>query len=184
MITRHILNTAAVLLLSPLIMAADSDANFVVSPRQVADALREAGRSVDADHVRFLSPVYARRQNASLELVSVGEWQDGTLKAEMRCADRSACLPFYVLLRDSLALPLAVSQRPARTSSPATSKTYDVHIGDPATLVFERKESRIVMHVICTQNGDRGQKIRVATRDRRRFYQAEVVEPGFLRGTL
>jgi hypothetical protein len=185
MITRHLFNTAAVLLLSPL-MAAESGAAFVVSPRQVADAMGEAGKPVGADRIHLLSPVRTRRPNASLELVRVGEWQDGTLKAEMRCADRSVCLPFYVLVRDSLTEPLVVNQRPAQSQAnfAAKPKTYDVRIGDPATLVFEREDSQIVMRVICVQNGDRGQRIRVATRDRRRFYEAEVVEPGFLRGTL
>jgi len=186
MITRHMLITTAVLafLLLPSTLAAES--GFVVSSSQVAEALREGGKAVDADHIHLLSPVRSRRPHAALKLMSVGEWQDGVMKAEMRCTNRSACLPFFVLVQDSAGLRDAVGRRPAQSlaSSPATAKTYDVHIGDPATLVLETKESRIVMRVICAQNGDRGQKIRVASRDHKRFYEAEVIEPGFLRGTL
>lgn len=175
-----------VFLLSPFTFAAESESGFAVSSSQVADAMREAGRPVNADRIRLLSSVRTRRPNATLQLVSVGEWQDDMHKAEMRCTDRSACLPFYVLVRDSLLASLAVSQRPDQLQGNpvVTPRTHDVHIGERATLVLERNESRIVMRVVCAQNGDRGQKIRVASPDRKRFYEAEVVEPGFLRGTL
>jgi flagella basal body P-ring formation protein FlgA len=38
--------------------------------------------------------------------------------------------------------------------------------------------------VICLQNGVRGQRIRVASKDHRRFFEGEVVGTGVLKGSL
>jgi len=160
--------------------------DFLVSSYQVAHAMHAAGVPVTTEGIEFLSSVRTRQPNAALKLINVGSWQDGILRAELRCAEPGECLPFYVLVHDSSTMPDLWSQSTAQTTTPVRGihKTYDVRIGDPATLVFEGRESRITVRVICAQNGDRGQKIRVASRDRKHFYQAEIVEPGLLKGIL
>lgn len=191
MTTRRVLPTFIVLLyvLPTLSLSARADARvagYVISAGQIVQALREGGLRVTADRIEILSSVRSRQPNASLRLIRAGEWQDGTLKAEIRCDERSACLPFYVLVHDATGVPDVVSRKPVcqAKSSLAVLKTHDVHVGDRAILIFEGNESRITVRVVCVQNGDRGQKIRVASRDRKHFYQAEIVEPGLLRGSF
>jgi len=202
MTTRRILSTIVVLMqmLPGLSLAARAETKnarfpetrfaetrFAVSPDQVARAMRAAGVAAAAERIDLLSPIQTRQPNAALRLISVKHWQGNTLKAELRCSDRKACLPFYVLLRDADSVPdLAVvhgSAEPQKSAS-ATPRAHDVHIGDPAILVFERQQSRITIRVICDQNGDRGQIIRVASSDRKHSYKAEVIEPGLLKGAL
>jgi len=177
----------ATLLLATLSRVARAEAGdgFAVTPGQVALAMRRAHVPADVGDVRFLSAVWARVPDPSLKLISIAKWETGTLKAELRCADRGACLPFYILLRDAgsaidvRTAPIHEEARPIRLPV-----RHAVHTGERAMLVFENGDSRIQMRVICAQNGDRGQKIRVASIDRKRFYQAEVVEPGLLKGIL
>jgi len=186
MIKRHIFIRTAILslLLSLLTATAESEEDFVVSRVQVAHAFDQAGRPVSAEQIQFLSSVHTRQPNAALKLIGFADWQDGLLKAEIGCVDHTTCLPFYVLVQDA-AIPALVHGTRTELGAPARSlKNYDVHVGETAVLTFEDSESRITMHVICVQNGDRGQKIKVASRDRKRFYEAEVIEPGFLRGIL
>ena len=176
---------AALLSAHVLTMRAEArDWDFVVSPGQVAHALGEAGVAAPAERIEFLSQVRTRHANEDLRLISVAEWQEGTLKAEMGCAERRDCLPFYVLVRDTAISPDLLNGRQAKSAeaTPASPKMHDVHKGDAAILFFESNDSRITMRVICMQNGDRGERIRVASADRKHFYQAEIIEPGLVKG--
>jgi len=186
---RHVMNRAGILaLLLPFSMlaAGEPTGSFVLSPSQVARAIREAGRQVNDDRVGFLSQVRTRQANPTLKVMSIHEWHDGVQKVEIRCVDRSVCLPFLVLVRDGAFVPDPANSSQAKLQKAFSTlpKRHDVRIGDPAILVFEGNDSRITMRVICAQDGDRGQKIRVASSDRKHFYEAEVIEPGFLKGNL
>ena len=192
MTTRKILSTIVILMqmLPGLPLAARAEtqnARFAVSPDQVAQAMRAAGIAAAAERIDFLSPIQTSQPNAALRLISIKPWQGNTLKAELRCSDSKACLPFYVLLRDADSVTdvavLHKSAEPQKSAS-ATPKTHDVHVGDAAILIFERQQSRITIRVICDQNGDRGQIIRVASADRKHSYKAEVIEPGLLKGAM
>lgn len=174
--------TAFALLLLSVMVRADSGER-VVSSRQVALALHTSGWHVDPDQVQFLFPVNTRQPNAALKLIRVDPWQDGLQKAEIRCVDASACLPFFILIHADH-LPATQDDNRVRPVGTSQSQHHDVHVGDAAVLIFERSESRITLQVICEQNGNRGQRIKVATRDRKHFYEAEIVGPGQLRGTL
>ncbi len=172
-------------LLLPL-LAPSARAGAVITRQQIAQAVRIAGLSPSPTDVELLSAVPARQANPALKLLSLRSWEEGKLKARLSCVDRSACLPFYVLIRAET--PLA-GANPAPslgqgTSAPATKTRYDVRRGDPAILVFETQNSRVTVRVTCAQNGRRGETIQVASQDRKRFYRAEVVQPGLLKGTL
>jgi hypothetical protein len=183
MIYRLKLKAAAVaLLLWPLLIRAEAGKEFAVSPDQVAVALRASGRQVRADQIRLLFSVRTRQPNAVLKLINMEPWQDGTQKAEIACANAGACLPFFVLIQSGEPA-VSTSHAAAEPVSASThSQSHDVHVGDVAVLTFEGNDSRITIQVVCVQAGDRGQRIKVASRDRKRFYQAEVVEPGVLKG--
>ena len=55
-----------------------------------------------------------------------------------------------------------------------------VHNGKDATLVFEGQNMRMIMPVLCLQNGVRGQRIRVISKDRKKVFLALVTGPGTL----
>jgi hypothetical protein len=180
---RRVLNTLVLLPLAwPLVAGADArDYRFVVSPEQVTRAMRASGVPVSVEQIELLSSVRSRQAEPSLRVVTVRQWQGNTRKAELRCTNGAACLPFYVLVRNSDA---EAQNSPRAQSNSAEIRAHDVHVGDPAVLIFERDQSRITIRVVCVQAGDRGQKIRVASRDRKKFYEGEVLQSGLLRGTL
>jgi hypothetical protein len=160
-----------------------------ISQRRVAGAITSAGVPVKAAQVEFLSEVSAA-EDVSLRIVSVNTWTDGTAKVRLRCRDNRECLPFYVLLRDAQTLGVRhVYQSPVRvaTDKSRAEKALSPRLvrgGDRATLILESSDLRINMSVICLESGTRGQQIRVASSDGRRFYKGEVVEEGVLKGNL
>lgn len=178
------------LMISAAATAQPRESRFSISSQRVAEALAAAGVRVTAGQVRFLSPVSATGNDSGLEVMNVATWTGDTRKAELRCHDRRACLPFYVLLASS-----GTADAHARTSgtgavpqdgaaSPTPSQQILMRDGDRATLVFEESALRITLPVICLQSGNRGQKIRVVSADHKRFFTAEIVESGLLRATL
>ena len=181
---RRILNTLIILPLAwPLVAgAAPLNSGFVISPAQVTRAMRASGVPVGVEQIELLSSVRSRLAEPSLRVVTVRQWQGDTLKAELRCTDSAACLPFYILVRNADgAAQNALQPRPYALRE---IRTHDVHAGDLAVLIFEGSQSRITIRVVCVQAGDRGQKIRVVSRDRKKFYEGEVLQSGLLRGTL
>jgi hypothetical protein len=156
-----------------------------ISAAPVVAALVSAGLGVAASQLQFLSHVDATGQTPTLLVASIESMNAGTAKVKLRCTDNRECIPFYVLVHDvkgpgALAKPfVANSQRPAVDSTRRL-----VRGGDRATLILETADSRISFPVICLQSGIRGERIRVASADRKRFYRAEVVAPGMLRGNL
>ena len=159
-----------------------SDSTFVVSPDQVARVLEHAGISATADRIQFLSTVRAKRPNTALRLRNADKWRESTLKVEIECADHRSCLPFYVLVSGTTAVPNITSAVGAHAPSSSTTHPL-IRVGDRALLVFDDLNSRITVRVICVQSGDRGQTIRVVSADRKRFYQAEVIQKALLKGT-
>jgi len=179
------------LMISAAATAQPRESRFAISSQRVAEALAAAGLQVSAGQVKFLSPVSATGNDSGLQVMNVATWTGGTRKAELRCHDRRACLPFYVLLTSPRTADMHDRTSTSGTGSPqpgAASPTPSQQIlmrdGDRATLVFEESALRITLPVICLQSGNRGQKIRVVSADHKRFFTAEIVESGLLRATL
>ena len=51
-------------------------------------------------------------------------------------------------------------------------------------LLLEGNHVHIRLTVICLENGTKGQTIRVASKDRKLTYKAEVIEDSTVRGSL
>lgn len=183
-IRRSMIGTALAVLLAPLFLIAKPGRQFLVSSEQVVAALRTSGQYVSPNQVQLLSLVHTREPNAVLHLIHIEPWQEGMQKAEIRCVDLSACLPFFVLIEGARVPDLAVGKVPEPGMAEAGPKKYDVRKGDTAVLTIETEQSRITMRVICLENGDRGQKIRVASKDRKRSYEAEIIAPGVLKAVF
>jgi len=187
---RYLATFAACLLLVAPSIAQQRDSRFLISANRVAEALVGAGVPVSAGQVRFLSPVSSDDRDPSLRVINVSRWSGNSYKAELRCRDHAACLPFYVLLTGSEKADTrgqVVGRETdirGRNVALVPAETALVRDGDNATLVFENSSLRISLPVICLQSGNRGQTIRVESRDHKRFFKAEIVEAGLLRASL
>ncbi len=155
----------------------------------VAEAISAtAGAPISASQVEFLGEVRAI-PNAKFSVVGVERLHRNGAAVKLRCQRSSDCLPFYVVLHaGDVAKTLARTATEASAGGPGQTsraeKQRAVKGGDRATLVLEGKDMRIVMPVICLQNGSLGQSIRVSSRDHRKIYEAEVIETGLVKGTL
>jgi hypothetical protein len=158
---------------------------IAITPQGVVSAMAESGWKITARQVKFLSQVTASGRDDGLRVVKVMRGMGDTLRVELRCHDRRACLPFYVLINGVGAAdtPLQTSTRVDSSRDPAVLQKPLLRSGDAATLVFASKALRITIPVICLQSGGRGQKIRVSSTDHKRFYKAEIVGPGMLTAT-
>jgi hypothetical protein len=178
---------SAILMLGANAHAADSRPSL--SKRQVADAMISAGIPVKAAQVEFLSQLSAS-EDVSLQVVTIRTSTEGTATVKLRCHDNRECLPFYVLVHDVRSAGVSdvhhrrvqIATGQARTDKVSSPRL--VRGGDHATLLLETSDFRISLPVICLESGMRGQRIRVTSRDGRRFYKGEVVEVGILRGSL
>lgn len=187
MLTRTGLNKFAGLMLwwVPMAAMANTPAHrFPLSMGQIADALASAGLVVNVSQVEFLSTVNAASEQARLQVVNTASRAGGNTVVKLRCLDNHECLPFYVMVHASTTMS---SVPPDSGKTPViedTSFPRVVRGGDFATLILESADYRISVPVICLQNGARGQTIRVASRDHRRFFEGEVIGSGMLRGRL
>jgi hypothetical protein len=166
------------------------DSRRAISPRDVVEALASAGVMVTVPQLEFLAPVTASNPNPSLRVVSIASATSGAASVKLRCRDNHECLPFYVLVHGFQGTNVKEIRTPSLVAEKSSSvvkrspKERVVRGGDSATLILETADMRINLPVICLENGVRGQKIHVASTDRKQFYQAEVIEAGLLKGSL
>jgi flagellar basal body P-ring formation chaperone FlgA len=159
-----------------------------VMRQRVAEAISAAGAPISADQVVFLGEVRAT-PDARFAMVGVGGHNSNGTAVKLRCQSSRDCLPFYVVLQGgevakTLAHLATAASAGGHGRTAGAEKQRAVKGGDRATLVLEGKDMRIVMPVICLQNGSLGQSIRVSSRDHKKIYEAEVVETGLVKGTL
>jgi Chaperone for flagella basal body P-ring formation len=169
--------------------AAQTHGRIAITPQRVANAMSDAGWKVSPGQVKLLSQVTTSR-DTWLQVVQVKHWQGDQLKVELRCHDPRACLPFYVLVNEGGKADKAGLTAEAGVDAGGKQPVVEtptekplIRSGDPATLKFADKGLSITMPVICLENGQRGQRIRVASADHKRFYKAEIVGPGLLKAT-
>jgi len=161
-----------------------------ISPEQVTGAIAAAGLSVSSSQVEFLSLVSADDPDVGLQVTSVDRFTDNSIKVRLRCRDHHSCLPFYVLVRDvspPASTPILVPAREggahAEGSNAVPGSKPLIQRGQPAVLILEGAAARIRLRVICLQDGETGQRIRVSSADRKHFYQGTVVAAGVLKGS-
>ena len=172
-------------MLAPPALAEPNAARMRISSSQVAGALQAAGWKISAAQVKFLSQVTSDRAEPGLEVVEVSKWREDQGKARLRCHDRHACLPFFVLIEgvDSNVVGAGTSSSVQKIALGSAPVPPLMRSGDHVAMVFADKALRIRIPVICLQSGSRGQTIRVTSEDHKRFFKAEVVAPGVLRAT-
>lgn len=155
-----------------------------ISAHTVADAMAAAGISANPDKVELLSGAISMRESANVRVVNVSSGTGGIVKVKLRCQDNHECLPFYVLVHSLDTLKVDATKARTVPVVAASAPQNVIRGGDHATLILETPDARMTFPVICLQSGARGQRIRVASPDRRQFYDAEVVASGIVKGSL
>jgi hypothetical protein len=162
----------------------------LITARQIAVAIGDAGLQVSASQITLLTDVVAKTSAPALTVTSVGAWEGNLSRVRMSCVVSEECLPFVVTVRRhqndrSDGAVIASNPQPSQHPAVETSKSkIVVRIGSAAVLLLEGGHVHIQLAVICLENGIVGQTIRVASRERDHTYQAEVCSDGLLRGTL
>jgi hypothetical protein len=156
-----------------------------IAPEQIAGAITAAGVAVSAQQITLLSDVVARTAYPALKVRAVERNGDGALKVRLECLKPAECLPFFVSIerhggQSESALPRKGNGDMGREAA----SRLEVHAGSEANLVLEGPHIEIQIPVICLESGSKGQRIRVAGKDRRLSYTAEVVDGNQLRGRV
>jgi hypothetical protein len=167
--------------------AASQSNRFSITREQVANAIDAAGVQVSAGQVTLLSNIVSASFNPALKVESIEKWSDRKIMVRLECATPGECLPFIVTVPLSGAAQerLALSPQLKPVSFSAKPREPDtIRAGSTAVLFLEGPHLHIQMSVVCLENGSIGQSIRVATRDRRLTFMAEILSDSTLRGQL
>ena len=159
-----------------------------VSRESVAAAISSTGLPVTASQVELLSPVPTRHVKPTLEVLNVSKVSIESARVMLRCRPSKDCIPFYVVVaglsHEDWKNPAPREQHAFATFLTGNRPHPIVHGGDHANLIIEGANFRITMPVLVLENGACGQKIRVASLDRKKTYEAEALEPHLLKASL
>ena len=170
--------------------AAAQSNRFSITRDQVASAISGAGMQVSDAQVSLLSNVISARGNPALKVESIEKWGEQKLMVRLECANLGECLPFIVAVRLTGAqeeMALSSPVEPISFSATGAVKSHNpdaIRAGSTAILFLDAAHVHIRLSVVCLENGSIGQSIRVATRDRRLTFIAEILSDSTLRGQL
>jgi hypothetical protein len=168
---------------------ADDDDNprTPISRESILGALHSSGIGIEPGQMELLSGMTAAEPNPPLKVLSIDLLDADSDKVLLRCEHPNACLPFYVLVHWSRPKgePSASSgpdAAPAQADLPA--KDLLVRSGKTAVLILDGEYVHMRLPVLCLQNGGRGQRVRVISRDTKKRYLARVTGRGVVTSAL
>jgi hypothetical protein len=189
---RWVAASAATVLLtcSAICSAAEPGAKrFPVTQQMVLKAMKSRRMPVDGLQVALSAEITASVPNPDLEVQSVSV--TGTRRAMLRLACKSSaeCIPFYISAAwpegsDPVSLPSPAPAQQTRTLTQGSQAPVALRAGTPATLTIDDDRLHIQLRVITLQSGSEGERIRVATPDRRKAFVAEVLSSSLLKGSF
>jgi hypothetical protein len=170
---------------------------FALTVSQIAQTLSAGGIQVADQQVSLPAKIVATQPNPALDVLSVkplderlaGPHVEGSSLVRMACHQPDACLPFYAIVRWPEG-PSGRATDPFSTFSVSGSRGIRPHgavtmrAGTHAMLVMDDGRSHIEVAVVSLESGMAGQKIRVASPDRKQVYEAEVVSASLLKRSL
>jgi hypothetical protein len=176
------------------------NARFALRPAQVELAMERIQLPTRRVQVKLAAAVTSSSADTRLEIKSVTLISPREMRLRIVCSDVSECLPFFALATypesiDTAKLPLQLADKAAgveqavhdakkvETSASAAS-TPVMRSGSPATLDLDSNKVHVSIAVVCLESGAAGDKVRVATRDHKLVYVAEVVNSKLLKGTF
>jgi hypothetical protein len=178
-------------LLITVILHAEAQQRFSVTPQQVAHALLRRGLTVGDGQVSLVASIVASSPEPELDVESVLPLatvaSDPRIRAKVRlvCPQPRACVPFYAIvtwpsgtLRS--ALPALDRTAGARSLPPPIA----MRAGSNAMLIVDTAQMHLRVPVISLQNGAVGSTIHVTSPDHKQTYTATVLSPTLLTGSL
>jgi hypothetical protein len=158
-----------------------------VTEQDIVNAMREKGIVIAPAQVKMLTTIPVREQHPLLEAVKMEAIYSDTYRVLLRCADRSACIPFYVALNGLGSDQQVRLSVPGKRTSFSQSLEPGVPVmkrGSTATLEIVARDMLITVPVVCLQSGRQGEQVKVSLIDHSRTYQAEIVSSGLLRSRM
>jgi hypothetical protein len=149
---------------------------------------------VTEDRISLLAKVVATEPNPTMDIMSIGPLggRETTGLSEARslvklgCHLSGTCLPFYAVVTwpDGTARPAGVGVENVASHANAKVKpiaAITMRVGTHAMLVMDDKRSHVQVSVVSLENGNAGERIRVASQDRKQVYVAEVIGANLLK---
>jgi hypothetical protein len=167
---------------------AQSPDRLPITADQVVRALAGSGIAATAANVSLPPRVVAAVPDPVLNVISIelpaqrppADHSSAYARVRLACALPTQCLPFYALVSWSRATRLV----PSANVTVIAKKSFTMRAGAQATLILDDQRSHIQLAVVSLENGMAGQRIRVASPDRKQFYLGEVINANLLRGTF
>jgi hypothetical protein len=153
----------------------------------IIQGMREKGITVRPAQVSLLATIPVRIEHPVLEVEKIEPISVDASRVLMRCADQVSCIPFYAVVNglprgeqvadEKQAVRKSILEKPVR--GPVMVKQ-----GTTATLEIFSPDMLIRIPVVCLQNGRQGERIKVASIDRKQTYTGEIVTHSLLRSQL
>jgi hypothetical protein len=164
---------------------------FPVTPEMVVAAMKYRQLPIEGVQVRLAAPITSSAPNPMLDIQTMTRIDDHNAQLRFACRVRPECLPFYVAVTwPTTAASVTVPGPLAREAGlvrgtgqhSETPANGAMRRGSTATLLIEDEKVHIRLRVICLEGGVTGDRVRVATPDRKVAYNAEIVAPNLLKG--
>jgi len=170
------------------LVRADDNGRTPISRERILGALHSSGIQIVPGQMEQLSEMTAAEPNPPLRVISVDTMDGESDKVLLRCEHAGACLPFYVLVHWGQAGERAAARsgRPDGSSTQPGSRAENllVRSGKIVTLMLDGNYIHMTLPVLCLQNGERGQRVRVISKDTKKRYVARVTGPGVVTTTM
>jgi hypothetical protein len=169
-----------------------SQQRVAVSAEEIAQTLSAQGIRIADDQVSLLANVVATESHPQLDILSVAPFggRTSTKHAEAQslvklgCRRPGTCLPFYVVVKEdegnsvsgAPGTPVALLKLRAGKNLAITMRS-----GTHAVLQMDDNRSHVQIAVISLQDGSAGDRIRVASPDRKQIFTAEVIGANLLK---
>ncbi len=170
-----------------------SPKRYPISDRAIISAMQERRVPVSGLQIRIAAPITASVAHPELDIRSFTMGNKHSAQLLMSCRNSAECLPFYVsaswpVEMDAANLngSLVPGANPTREAANRTfsGDLYSFRAGSIATLMLDGDRVHVMLRVVCLESGEPGERVRVATPDRRQEYDADVIAPGVLKGTF
>lgn len=167
---------------------------FSVTSEQVVAAMQGHAWSTEGVRVTLPAAITAAVADPKLGVAMASMLTAHEARLRIVCRVPAACLPFYATATwpestESVAPPSDRSAGSGERKTPASAADNEssagrLRAGAPVTLLLEGERVHIQMRAVLLQGGATGEKVRVATRDRKQTYVAEIVNSTLLRGSI
>ena len=167
---------------------------YSVTTEQVVAAMQGHAWSTEGVRVTLPAAITAAVADPKLGVEMASMLTAHEARLRIVCRVPAACLPFFATAvwpesAVSVAPPTdrkaTGSERKTTASAAANeSSAGRLRAGASVTLLLEGERVHIEMQAVCLQAGATGEKVRVASRDRKQTFVAEIVNPTLLKGSL